>query len=230
MAIVGSPTASPRSAGRCARQWFSWAVTRWASSAAALLVNVSPRTSCSATNPDATSHSTRAAITAVLPVPAPGDDHERLERGADALPLLVGEGQAEERVELGAGHGFGGGRGRRGGGGGWAAVGGGVGMGGWRWRGAAARGRAGWAALARAAGGWRRWASSEVIPPERLLDRRLGHGSGAGARGTGSAGRGRSGVGSAGLPSRRDHRRSRRSRRSQRPRVALPAPRTAPGT
>ncbi len=44
---------------------------RWPSSAAALLVNVSPSTRSGATRPVPTSHTTRAAITVVLPDPAP---------------------------------------------------------------------------------------------------------------------------------------------------------------
>ena len=46
-------------------------VMRSASSPAALRVKVSPSTSSGATRPLATSHTTRAAIVSVLPLPAP---------------------------------------------------------------------------------------------------------------------------------------------------------------
>ena len=65
-----SPDSStPRSAITPARS--SALRTRWESSAAALRVKVSPSTSSGRTAPVPTSQTTRAAITVVLPDPAP---------------------------------------------------------------------------------------------------------------------------------------------------------------
>ena len=77
METVGSSCSSPSSStGRSSRAGSSPACrrlarTRVASSAVALVVKVSPSTSPGATRPVATSQTTRAAITVVLPEPAP---------------------------------------------------------------------------------------------------------------------------------------------------------------
>jgi hypothetical protein len=75
VATVGSPASAGSPAGppapRNARSWASLSRIRVASSPAAFVVNVRPRTWSGRTSSLATSQSTRADIVSVLPEPAP---------------------------------------------------------------------------------------------------------------------------------------------------------------